>query len=150
MPTENPRTRVRRWDIERALEDNAQSKRSFLDIDTGEIVPVFVDMIERGADQAAKRIATGVNKRYFLIPSIPPRESYQEMVKFIESVRDPKVAEEMRLAIGGEGAFRRFREILERHPMEKDRWFEIKNERISRAIETWLAEAKLGDRIELY
>lgn len=150
MATEKPRVRVRRWDIERALEDNAQSKRSFLDIETGEIVPVFVDMVERGADQAAKRIATGVNKRYFLIPSIPPRESYQEMVKFIETVRDPKFGDELRQAVSGEGAFRRFREILERHPMEKDRWFALKNERVSRAIETWLAEAKLEDRVELY
>ncbi len=150
MAMENPKVRVRRWDIERALEDNAQSKRSFLDIETGEVVPVFVDMVERGADQAAKRIATGVNTRYFLIPNIPPRESYQEMVKFIETVRDPKLADELRQAIGGEGAFRRFREILERHMNERERWFAEKNERVARAIESWLSSSGLEPRIELF
>jgi hypothetical protein len=151
MASREAKVRVRRWDLERALEDNAQSKRSFLDVETGEVVPVYVDMVERGADQAAKRIASGVNTRYFLIPSIPSRESYQEMVKFIETVRDPKLAVELRQSIEGEGAFRKFRDVLMRqHRVEADRWMAEKTERTTRRIDEWLAATRLSERVELY
>lgn len=151
MGSEKEKVRVRRWDIERALEDNAQSKRSFLDLETGEIVPIFLDMVERGADQAAKRIAPGVNTRYFLLPSFPSRDSYQEMVEFIETIRDPKFAEELRQSIEGEGAFRKFRDVLARnHRTEEERWLAQKAERTARIIDEWLAKTKLADRLEFY
>lgn len=151
MSKELPKIRVRREDLERALEDNAQSKRSFLDIETGEVVPVYLDMIERGADQAAKRIAAGVNTRYFLMPNIPARDSYQEMVRFIESVKDPKLAEELTLAIEGEGAFGKFRKVLLRqHRTEEERWLAEKAERTAQRIGAWLKSSGLVDRIELY
>ncbi len=151
MAKENEKVRVRRWDIERALEDNAQSKRSFLDIETGDVVPIFLDMVERGADQAAKRIASGVNTRYFLLPSIPSRDSYQEMVNFIETIRDPKLAEELRLSIEGEGAFRKFRDVLARHHRaDEERWIAQKLEKTTRMIDDWLAKTKLGDRLEFF
>ena len=55
MPGE--KVRVRREEIAKAIEDSVQQKRSFLDLETGDVVSVFLDMVERGQDQTAKRIA---------------------------------------------------------------------------------------------
>jgi hypothetical protein len=150
MPNDRDKVRVRREDLERAIEDNAQQKRSFLDIETGEIVAVFLDMVERGADQMAKRIADEVNTRYFLIPGAPAREGYQEMERFIETIGDKKLAAELARAIEGEGAFRKFRDALRIHRSELDRWNALRAERVARATEAWLREKRLADRVELY
>jgi len=144
------KVRVRREELAKAIEDNVQQKRSFLDLETGDVVSVFLDMVERGQDQTAKRIAAGVNTRYILLPSMPAREGYAEMERFIESVADKKLAAELTRAIEGEGAFRKFRDALRMHRTELDRWYEEKDARVDQAIASWLASKKLVDRVELY
>lgn len=150
MNSEKEKVRVRREELEKALEENLQQKRSFLDLDTGEIVSVFLDMVERGADQTAKRIADGVNTRYIVIPGMPAREGYHQMELFIETVEDPKLADELRRAIEGEGAFRKFRDVLRLHRTELDRWYDQKNDRLDSAMKKWLEDKGLADRVELY
>jgi hypothetical protein len=150
MPGEVEKVRVRREELAKAIEDNVQQKRSFLDLETGDVVSVFLDMVERGQDQTAKRIAAGVNTRYILLPSMPAREGYAEMERFIESVPDKKLAAELSRAIEGEGAFRKFRDALRMHRTELDRWYAEKEARVDQAIASWLASKKLVDRVELY
>ncbi len=140
---------VRRESLAKAIEDNVQQKRSFLDIETGEIVSVFVDLIERGQDQSARRIAAGLDTRYVLIPSIASRESFAEMERFVETIADKRLAAELARALEGEGAFRKFRDALRMHSTELDRWYAEKDARLDKTIETWIAKKKLGDRIEL-
>lgn len=149
MASGHDRVVVRRESLAKAIEDNVQQKRSFLDIETGEIVSVFVDLIERGQDQSARRIAAGINTRYVLIPSIPARESFAEMERFIETIADKKLAADLARAIEGEGAFRKFRDALRMHRTELDRWYEEKDTRINKTIDTWITQKKLGDKIEL-
>ena len=128
-------------DLIRAYEQGSSDKRYFLDVQTGEIVPIFVDMLERGANTAdAERIAKEVNTRYFLLPHMTASEGYEEMEDFIETVKDKTAAEQLTKAIEGKGAFRRFREILAIYPQEEDRWFTERTERIDETIEIWLED----------
>ncbi len=131
-------------DLAYAYEQGTADKRYFLDVQTGEIVPIFVDMLERGANtEDAQRIAAGVNTRYFLLPHKRSSDGYAEMENFIETVSDKTAAEQLVRAIEGKGAFRRFREILAIYPEEEDRWFRLKNEGITREIEKWLDEKEI-------
>jgi hypothetical protein len=131
-----------RWDeLRRAYEQGSHEARYFLDVQTGEILPIFVDIVERGGNpDDVKRIASGVNVRYFLIPHKPSQEGYAEMEEFIESVKERHLREQLLEAIEGKGAFRRFRDVLNAYPAEEERWKELKNERARDAIETWLRE----------
>jgi len=131
-----------RWDeLHRAYEQGSHEARYFLDVQTGEIVPVFVDIVERGGNpDDVKRIAAAVNVRFFLIPHKPSHEGYAEMEEFIGSVKERHLKEQLVEAIEGKGAFRRFRDVLAGYPAEEERWKELKNERANSAIETWLRE----------
>mgnify|MGYP002725882094 CR=1 FL=1 len=132
-------------DLVRAYEQGSSDKRYFLDVQTGEIVPIFVAMLERGANtEDAHRIAKEVNTRYFLLPHMTPSEGYEEMEDFIETVKDKTAAEQLTTAIEGKGAFRRFREILAIYPAEEERWFRERTEIIEETVEIWLEETGIS------
>ncbi len=132
-------------DLVRAYEQGSSDKRYFLDVQTGEIVPIFVEMLERGANtEDAQRIAKEVNTRYFLLPHMSSSEGYEEMEDFIETVKDKIAAEQLTKAIEGKGAFRQFREILAIYPAEEDRWFHERTERIEETVEIWLEETDIS------
>jgi hypothetical protein len=137
--THHPRVR---WDeLRRAYEQGSAEARYFLDVQTGEIIPIFVDLIERGGNPAdARRIAAAVNVRYFLIPHKPSREGYAEMEAFVDTVKEKRLRAALLEALEGKGAFRRFREVLASHPAEEERWLAHKDERVRGEIEAWLRE----------
>jgi len=137
--------RVRYDELRRAYEQGSHEARYFLDVQTGEIIPVFVDIVERGGNpDDVKRIASGVNVRYFLIPHKPSQEGYAEMESFIEGVKEKHLREQLLEAIEGKGAFRRFRDVLAGYPAMEERWIELKNERAREEIEAWLRENDIG------
>ena len=129
-----------RWDeIRHAYEQGSAERRYFLDIETGEILPIFVDLIERGGNaEDARRIAGGVNTRYFLVPHKPSSEGYAEMETFITTVKEKRLKDQLVEAIEGKGAFRRFRDVLALDPLEEERWLSMRDERIREEIEAWL------------
>ncbi len=131
-------------DLTRAYENGSVEKRYFLDVETGEILPIFVDMIERGANTAdAQRIAGGVGTRYFLLPHKPKGEGYGEMEDFIETVSDLQARDSLYKAIEGKGAFRRFREILAIYPPDEERWLELKFTKTDKVIDDWLEKNEI-------
>jgi hypothetical protein len=135
---------VRYDQIRRAYEQGSAEARYFLDIETGEIIPVFVDLIERGGNpEDAKRIASGVDVRYFLVPHKSSHEGYEEMEEFIGTVKDKHLRKSLQEAIEGKGAFRRFREVLVSYPPEEERWMNLRDERARREIGEWLDEHDL-------
>jgi len=44
------------------------------------------------------------------------------------------------LALDGRGAFRRFKAVLSDYPVERERWFAFRQERLDQEIKEWLAE----------
>lgn len=132
---------VRYDELVRAYENGTREKRYFLDIDTGETHAIFVDMIERGANtEDAKRIAAGVGTRYFLLPFKSTAEGYEEMENFIDSVDDSKAREMLTHAIEGDGAFKKFRQILALFPPDEERWYQWKVEDQHEKIDAFLEE----------
>jgi len=69
------------------------------------------------------------------------RDGYRDMERFIGTVRDPRRADRLEIAISGRGAFRRFKDILGRWPGELDRWYVFSAERQRGRARAWLADA---------
>jgi hypothetical protein len=69
------------------------------------------------------------------------RDGYRDMELFIGTVRDPRRADRLEIAISGRGAFRRFKDVLARWPGELDRWYAFSAERQRGRARAWLAGA---------
>jgi hypothetical protein len=45
----------------------------------------------------------------------------------------------LNIAIDGKGAFRRFKDALMSHPVDRERWFAFRSERLRACMESWLS-----------
>jgi hypothetical protein len=61
------------------------------------------------------------------------------MQDFIASVDDPGIADRLRIAVDGHGAFRRFRDVLQRWEAVEDTWYRFSDERRRARARAWLA-----------
>ena len=76
--------------------------------------------------------------RYVRIPERKTSNAYQSMVGFIETVENPAFKEELSHALKGEGAFRRFKDVLVSYPKERKRWHGYNAKTMKREIRAWL------------
>jgi hypothetical protein len=82
-------------------------------------------------------------ERYIAVPPRRSHEGYQEMVDYINTVSDQRLAGRLEGAISGRGAFRRFKDALLDYPEQRERWFQFKQERLREAALNWLKELKI-------
>lgn len=74
------------------------------------------------------------------IPRLGARHAYQLMERFVEEVvDDDDVAEKLGVALGGRGAFARFRDVVGRDPQLKASWHSFRRDRLIEAAIEWLA-----------
>jgi len=86
----------------------------------------------------AAAVEAGYGTRFVAIPRLESWESYGDMQDFIDTVRDAHLRERLEVAIKGRGAFRRFKDVLERYPRERERWFTFQNDRMLQRAREWL------------
>jgi hypothetical protein len=80
--------------------------------------------------------------RFVEVPRADSHEAYRDMEDLIAALGDERLQELLDVAIQGRGAFRRFKDVLERHSGERQRWFGFQAARLeARALE-WLAEQR--------
>jgi hypothetical protein len=124
-------------DLEIAVERNAPTTESFLDLTTGHVVTVT------GGDPEApfvkRRISENI-KNYLRIEPASSREQYRWMERFVTSVVDEQLRERLVISIDGKGAFRRFKDVLLAYPAERERWFSYRAELLHWHIHNWLGE----------
>ena len=65
--------------------------------------------------------------------------SYEDIEEFIATVADESFRETLTQALGGPGAFRRFKETLASDRRERERWFRFKNARMRQRVIEWLS-----------
>jgi hypothetical protein len=92
---------------------------------------------------AAAAVAWADDDRFLEIPRVESWEGYQDMEAFIETVSDAHVQAILAAAIQGKGAFRRFKDTLERYPKERERWFEFLDARSKERVLNWLREEEI-------
>jgi len=122
------------WEaLEDAFENNAPEVHSYLHFDTGEVIRI-VDGVAEPAMHA--RIMN--DSRYLRIDPVSSREQYRWMERFIATVEDEELRRRLNVAIDGKGAFRRFKDALVSHPVDRERWFAFRSERLRSCMESWL------------
>lgn len=122
-----------------AYEHNSDMNSQYLDLKSGEILPVMhQEGVAEQNEKNKKKIEQDEEGRYVEIPSTDSREGYRDMEDFIQTVDDEHLKEKLWIAIDGKGAFRRFKKVLARYPDVRQRWFEFKDERIKERVVDWL------------
>ncbi len=86
----------------------------------------------------ADRVEAGFGNRFISIPAEGSHEGYRDMEAFIATVHNRRLQERLERAISGRGAFRYFKDVLLDYPVERERWFQIKRERLQQRILDWL------------
>ena len=120
-----------------AMEDSSYEHEHYLDLKTGEILRVS----EYADDEDTEKLRHEIDRnsaRYEQVPRAESHEGYGYMVEFIATVKDEHLAELLEVAINGQGAFRRFKDVLLRYPEERERWFQFKDERLEERALEWL------------
>ena len=87
----------------------------------------------------ADRVEQGYGTRYIRVERDDPYGDYRDMERFIGTVEDSHLRERLWNAIRGRGAFRRFKDLLARHPQVEEAWFEFKDARLQKRVANWLA-----------
>lgn len=114
------------------LESDPAESGGLLDLSTGECWPTFTDELEtEEADGPERRLA---------VPARGSRAAYRDMELFVEEVGDAALADRLRSALGGRGAFRRFKDVLARDERAWRRYHRFDDERKRGRARAWLAE----------
>jgi hypothetical protein len=122
------------WEaLEDAFENNAPEVHSYLHQGTGEVIRV-VDGIADPATHA--RISS--DPTYLRVDPVSSREQYRWMERFIATVEEGPLRSKLLAAIDGKGAFRRFKDVLMGFPVDRERWFTFRSERLRTCMESWL------------
>lgn len=127
----------------------------FLDTQTGEIIPVSDEEVrssERGDDAESatgpqvRSILENKNDRFVKLPGAFEVHEWAIIEAFCRTIADPKVFSEFDFAIHGSGAFRNFRNCLEKHSLEQQ-WFDYKRAALREIAITWCTENGLKCRV---
>jgi DNA polymerase III alpha subunit len=123
------------------FEDSSCEHRGYLDLKTGEIIQIFDDIMDPDEkEELDDKVEEGLGERYITIPNAESYEGYQDMEDFIETVKEVKLKEKLYNAIARKGAFRRFKDVLNSYPKERERWFKFKDETVMERVNEWLEE----------
>ena len=76
---------------------------------------------QRKERELSKLISNDAAGRFEAVPPFESRQSYGLMEEFIDEVPDPRLRDRLLRAIGGKGAFRRFKDELYDHPDVRQR-----------------------------
>jgi len=87
----------------------------------------------------ADRIEWGYGERYIRVRWGAPGDELAGMRRFLATVPDPLVREALWAALQEPGAYRRFKEILARHPAAQEAWFEFQDAARRQRVVAWLA-----------
>ena len=92
---------------------------------------------QRELVQDTDRVEAGFGVTIIAIPSESSSEGYTDMEAFIDTARNTRLKEHLEQAISGKGAFRYFKDVLPDYPVERERWFQFKRERLQQRMLEW-------------
>jgi hypothetical protein len=118
------------------LEGDPADSGGRLDLTTGECWPAFTDELEPGSDAEE----ADDPERWLYVPALGSRAGYRDMELFIDGLGDADLADRLRIAISGRGAFRRFKDVLARDEHAWRRYHRFSDERQRGRARAWLAE----------
>lgn len=131
--------------IDEYTKEQAGAYQKFDDIprEDGHIRVAWIYLWENGElgesmSEADEQAADDFWQRLIRIPRADSQEAYQDMERFVATVQNPALAEQLEQALGGRGSFRRFKDVLARFPAEQERWYAYSEQQKRRRIDEWL------------
>lgn len=123
-----------------AMDDASYEHQYYLDLQTGELI-FFSEYATDSQELEQSREQMGeYPERYEAVPRADSGESYRDMEDFIDTLTDTRPRELLDAAIGGRGAFRRFKDVLAGFPEEREKWFKFKEDRLRGRATEWLED----------
>jgi len=139
-----------------AMEVGDNMERSgYLDMETGDVIDMPDDImhgVEEGRTESlvvdwdeelteiAEKILSDERHRFLPIPRRESREGYEMMVACTDTVKSKSLRDKLLVALDGKGAFRRFRNVLDRHSDELERWYKFKDDWMRDEAVQWLLD----------
>jgi len=139
LPIDGPQLKPLAVDLDMLsafLEGDPSSDAGRLSLRRGDVWPI----------QYGEDLGDEADDDWVRIDQLGSSEAYRDMVEFSAAVSDPELSRLLDVALGGRGAFRRFKDVLVEYPEERERWFAFSDQRRLRRAAEWLAE--LGYRSE--
>src|SRR5688572_18612738 len=169
--------KINRSDFALAFESGSDEVTGYLDSETGEIVYIEaypdsqLDTLLNGEDSPETileklkhdpnlsddershlinqvRIETDASNCYLIIPHQNSRNGYQDMQDFIRTLKDEHLSALLQMAIQGSGAFRRFKDVLYRHPDTQKDWYKFRDECEQQRMLDWLKSEGITPEFE--
>jgi hypothetical protein len=132
-----PKLRIEEWELLDALSNGNAEISGYLDVQTGAVVSLFMDVDdEEGLEAAVEEDPS----RYRYIDPVPSYESYGWMERFADGVQDAGVREHLLDALDRPRPFRRFKDALLEYPEVREAWFRFEREQLRSAAEEWLRQ----------
>lgn len=123
-----------------AIEMADDEWKQYLDIEEMEVVSLpefpFMGEYDEEDQKLADLIEEGWHERFFGLPSKFDIHEYNIMERFIWSIPEGKIQDNLENAIRGRGAFRRFKDSIHRYGMEED-WYQFQEEQYRRIAREW-------------
>jgi hypothetical protein len=153
--------KVKLSEIIDVMQTPAQDGRSYLDLETGEVVTVMEEEFDAArSDQpvesfpdwdqgpiAIARDVLGKPGQYLELPTSSRDKELQLMNRFRESVADPLVSEALKDAIEGDGAVRGFKNVLFKFGLG-NKWFSFRSGEYKAMAVGWCEEKKIEYAID--
>ena len=116
-----------------------------IDLRTGEVWPQAAMDYAREIGELGEEDLDDPD-RWLAVSCEGSRDAYRDMEYFIGTLADEDRADRLSIAIEGRGAFRRFKDVLERWPGELAHWYVFSGERQQGRARDWLAAAGYSSR----
>lgn len=124
------------------LESSPVNGGGRLDVETGEIWSAEAEGLDGG-----EGLGLGEDEpadfedsdRWLWIDGVGSGVAYRDMVDFAATVTDSVLGDRLDVALDGRGAFRRFKDVLDRDPDELTRWHVFSGDRRRGRARAWLA-----------
>jgi len=132
-------------DLSLALEGDPLLTGGRLDLLTGDvhqIGPLYESDYDE-LDDAEVGEADEANDRWLRFDSLGSRPGFRDMAAFLDTIADERLATRLDRALGGRGAFRRFKDELADVPGELARFHRYTDDRRRGRARQWLAESGL-------
>lgn len=117
------------------FETISDEHQSFYNIETGEF-DFYIDPLLSGIDDDCERFEDDC---FIALPSQHELGEYDIMNDFTDTVTDPRANELLNVALEGKGAFRRFKDTLQRVGLA-DEWYEFKRKAYIEIARDWCEE----------
>jgi hypothetical protein len=124
-------------ELAHALQDHSEEHEWWFDPSSGELV-LWSELVGDEFDEGHP-----AERGLVFVDPVPSHEAYADMVDFAARLTDVEVARRLERALGGRGAFRRFKDELYDHPDLRADWHRFSDARMARRAAEWLAHHDL-------